>query len=313
MYDLPENNIHKPWSPPLFRWAGSKRKLLPILTSYVPKKINRYIEPFAGSACLFFALKPQKAVLGDINEELLFTYQVLKNHPRILSRATLGFAVSEEQYYTLRKLNPESLNSIDRAARFIYLNRYCFNGVYRTNKKGEFNVPRGVNTGNIQDEACFYRFSVALRNADLRANDFTDCLEDVQEGDFIYLDPPYAVAGKPRAGEYGNNCFDESDINRLVECLIKIDEAGAKSFHQAFRDSFPDIIVTVEDMIAEGDKVAARCSVRATHTGNSLGYAATNKQIEITGMVLARIENGKIIESWNNFDFLKLRQQIDAI
>lgn len=89
--------------------------------------------------------------------------------------------------------------------------------------------------------------------------------------------------------------------------------AGFKVFHQNFRDSFPDIVVTVEDMVAEGDKVAARCGVRATHTGDGLGFAATHKAIEITGIVIARIEDGKIVECWNNFDFLRLHQQLGRI
>ncbi len=228
--------ILKPWSSPLFRWAGSKRKLLPSLIECSPRRFIRYIEPFAGSACLFFALKPQQAVLGDINQELLKTYEVIRSHPRLVARAAHSFKNSVEEYYKLRRVSPHKLDPIERAARFVYLNRYCFNGVYRTNKKGEFNVPRGVRTGNLPDEKLFYRCSVALRAATIRPLDFRACLHDVRKGDFIYLDPPYATSTQRRSGEYGYGSFDSDDLESLVDCLKSIDRKGAR-FLLSYKDS----------------------------------------------------------------------------
>ncbi|MBK8466326.1 MAG: Dam family site-specific DNA-(adenine-N6)-methyltransferase [Chloracidobacterium sp.] len=219
--------VFQPWSNPILRWAGSKRKILADLVMHAPVDYLRYIEPFAGSACLFCALNPPKAVLGDINPELLHCYQVIKEHPRLLARKARSIPNDEPTYYHQRQLNPNDLEPIDRAARFIYLNRYCFNGIYRTNRHGYFNVPRGVKTGSIQEESIFYRLSVALRNAELRCGDFSVCLSDITAGDFVYLDPPYAVPGKRDSGEYGVGSFQVADITRLVEALHEIENKGA--------------------------------------------------------------------------------------
>jgi DNA adenine methylase len=217
-----------PWMPPLFRWAGSKRKLLPRLMSLAPTEFKRYIEPFAGSACLFFALRPSCAVLGDTNEELMQTYSTIRSHPRLVARLALTLRNSERQYYRVRRSVLEPRQMIARAARFTYLNRYCFNGVYRTNRHGHFNVPRGTSTGQMPGEAAFYRAAVKLRNTELRATDFQECLADVASGDFVYLDPPYAVGERPTYGEYGYRCFGTCDLERLVATLERLDRMGAK-------------------------------------------------------------------------------------
>src|SRR5689334_7527173 len=109
---------------PLFRWAGSKRKLLPELTGHVPASYGRYIEPFTGSACLFFALSPIDAILSDLNEELMHAYEVLRSHPKLLCRAVTEMPRTEAYYYALRNKTPDSLDDLARAARFLYLNRH---------------------------------------------------------------------------------------------------------------------------------------------------------------------------------------------
>lgn len=237
---MADQNVHTTWAAPILRWAGSKRKLLPYLIDAMPSKYNRYIEPFAGSACLFFSLHPKKAVLGDINSELLDTYATLRDHPRRLSRAAKSIGETEDNYYKIRRVNPSELDPLSRAARFIYLNRFCFNGVYRTNQQGHFNVPRGNRTGGIPPESTFYRCSVALRAADLRPGDFEQCINDIQKDDFVYLDPPYASEGRPRAGEYGCGCFSNFDHERLIKCLKQIDKNGA-SFLLSYSNT-PDLI-----------------------------------------------------------------------
>lgn len=219
-----------PWSAPLFRWAGSKRKQIPLLTLCARTKgfCRRYVEPFAGSACLFFALNPDAAILGDINQDLLHAYTVVRRHPRILARRLHGLPRDEQSYYKIRRQNPSELGELARALRFIYLNRYCFNGVYRTNKKGEFNVPRGIRTGDIPSERQFVRCSIALRRAELRAGDFENCLTELGKGDFVYLDPPYTSDHRPAYGEYGYaGCFGKPDHPRLLQALKRIDSAGA--------------------------------------------------------------------------------------
>jgi DNA adenine methylase len=133
----------------------------------------------------------------------------------------------QTHYYRIRDCDVTNLTSIGRAAHFIYLNRYSFNGVFRTNKHGHFNVPKGRNTGSVPSEAQFYRCAFGLRNADLRAADFAECLSDVQRGDFVYLDPPYSTSVRPTYGEYGYGSFENKDLSRLVDCLRQIDAAGA--------------------------------------------------------------------------------------
>lgn len=164
------------WAAPLLRWAGSKRKLVTLLRLAIPEGVKRYIEPFAGSACLFFATRPGAAVLGDINAELINTYDVVRKHPRRVARIVHAMPRTKRQYYRVREVKPETLTAIERAARFVYLNRNCFNGVYRTDRQGNFNVPMGKKTGRVPTEVEFYRCSVALRNAELRQTDFQEAV-----------------------------------------------------------------------------------------------------------------------------------------
>jgi DNA adenine methylase len=219
----------KSWVAPLLRWAGSKRSLVPELSARFcgAAAPGRYIEPFAGSACLFFALRPEQAVLGDLNEELVETYRTLREHPRLLSRAVQAWGTDRGSYYAVRALDPAVLGPIERAARFLYLNRLCFNGVFRTNKAGRFNVPYGTATGAIPSEAHIYRCSVALRSADLRSGDFDATTADVRAGDFVYLDPPYTQDPRSAYGVYGYGSFDGGDLDRVLQTLHRIEEAGA--------------------------------------------------------------------------------------
>src|ERR1700749_3261440 len=127
---------------PFLRWAGSKRRLLPILQTFWTKKHKRYIEPFAGSACLFFAIGPPRAVLGDLNPELVATYIEVKYRiAAVLKELKTLKPTSKQEYIHLRSIELCTLSRAARAARFIYLNRFCFNGIYRTNLAGQFNVP----------------------------------------------------------------------------------------------------------------------------------------------------------------------------
>lgn len=126
---------------PLLRWAGSKRKLLRKLSPYWTADYERYIEPFAGSAALFFALRPPRAILNDINTELIQALSTIRDNPNQVYEELLQFRVNESTYYRLRSLNSSLLSATRRAARFFFLNRFCFNGIYRTNLAGHFNVP----------------------------------------------------------------------------------------------------------------------------------------------------------------------------
>jgi DNA adenine methylase len=213
--------------PPL-RWAGSKRRLVPTLRLAAPQVFDRYIEPFAGSACLFFALKPRRAVLSDINSELINFYKILRMHPILLARRVSSLPATERYYYDIRQAPSTTLSDFDRAVKFLYLNRFCFNGVYRTNRAGDFNVPRGVHTGNLPSERELLRCSMYLRKAELRITDFEAVTRDVREGDFLYIDPPYAAVNRKSYGEYGYGSFADADQPRLLSALQHADSTGAK-------------------------------------------------------------------------------------
>lgn len=216
----------QPWASSPLRWAGSKKSIVPILLSHIPATYRRYIEPFAGSACVFFALHPATAILNDRNPELMNFYEVCRMHPRRLSRAVTSYPTTADFYYHLRD-GGDDLSRFDRAARFLYLNRFCFNGVWRENRQGRFNVPRGRSTGNLPSESHLYRCSVALRTATLVCDEFDNVVGDIGPGDFLYLDPPYSSVSRSTYGEYGYGAFGRDDIPRLVNYLMHVDRKGA--------------------------------------------------------------------------------------
>jgi len=213
-------------SKPLIRWAGSKRKLLPELLARVPDSYERYIEPFCGSACLFFELGAPKAILSDINDELINAYKQLKKQPDIRD-VLAAIPANEETYYRYRDLDPENLERAERAVRFFYLNRYCFNGIYRTNSSGKFNVPMGNRTGGFPCQSTFENARKKLFKARLLTSDYKKILDQVKKGDFVYMDPPYSKSEK-FTGEYGVGSFNGSKLPEFLLDLRAIDAKGAK-------------------------------------------------------------------------------------
>jgi DNA adenine methylase len=211
----------------VIRWAGSKRQLIPELRRWVPANYRRYVEPFAGSACFFFDLKPQSALLGDINGELMLTYRQLRRHPTRLFEAVDGIRRTKENYYKWRSLVPNELPAFDRATRFLFLNRNCFNAVYRVNKRGQFNVPWGSRTGATPSAIEFRACARQLKIATLITGDFETVLENVAEGDFVYLDPPYTKSVADEPGLFGAGAFDRSDLSRLINATKRIEASGA--------------------------------------------------------------------------------------
>lgn len=213
----------------LIRWAGSKRKLIPRLISYWNLKYSRYIEPFAGSACLFFAIQPKKAVISDLNEELINTFLTIRDHPRATYNRLIKIPQGSESYYHLRNLDVRKLDTFDRAARFIFLNRFCFNGLYRTDNHGNFNVPFSPSkTGGLPKLDDLSEASKILLNAKIISCDFENILlKEVKKGDFVYLDPPYAVSNRRIFRQYGPQTFGLHDIERLRQILNVIESRGA--------------------------------------------------------------------------------------
>ena len=210
----------------IIRWAGSKRKLIPQLMHRVPKDFNTYIEPFCGSACLFFELAPRNAILGDINSELVNALRQLKQNNHLYD-ALIDNPNTPEEYYRIRDIAPNTLNVKDRAIRFLYLNRYCFNGVYRTNKQGKFNVPRGTRTGAFPSKSSFDLARSKLKKAKLVNSSYEQTLTLASKGDFAYIDPPYAKSGK-FTGEYGPISFDSERMPEFLSILADLDRRGVR-------------------------------------------------------------------------------------
>lgn len=212
------------------RWAGSKRKLLPKIQPYWQDGFSRYVEPFMGSAALYFSLQPRRALLSDINDELVHAFLAVKNHPRAIHNRLQKLPLGSKSYYELRSLDPDSLSNLDRAARFIFLNRFCFNGLYRTNSSGKFNVPYSpTKTGVLPNLEKLKSISHRLKNTTILKMDYARVLRSkVREGDFVYLDPPYAVNNRRIFRQYGPQEFGTSDLAELASILPDLHSRGVR-------------------------------------------------------------------------------------
>lgn len=211
------------------RWAGSKRALLPTLLRNVPGYSGTYVEPFFGSGCLYFALAPSRAVLGDFNADLVNFYRSISANPDDVYDAFDEWASDPDTYYRVRGLPVQDLSSTARAARFFYLNRLSFNGVYRTNRRGEFNVPIGRNTGKPPSRQDLREAAECLRSAEVHLGDYRATLSEVKHDDFVYLDPPYVNESRRSYGEYGYGSFGHpDDVGLLADELTRLQDLGAK-------------------------------------------------------------------------------------
>jgi DNA adenine methylase len=219
---------------PFIKWVGGKRQLLDEISVHIPKRFHTYHEPFLGSGAVFFYLWNLKqqgkiyfknAILSDINEDLITTFLVVRDKPSELIKHLSFHAKmhSKEHYYSTRALPANGLSKIDRAARFIYLNKTCFNGLYRVNAKGQFNVPIGSYVRpNILDEERIRAASVALADAEIFLEDFRRVGERAKKGDFVYFDPPY-IPLSPTSSftSYTQQGFDLEQQEALA-ALVKV-------------------------------------------------------------------------------------------
>lgn len=205
------------------RWAGSKRQLLPELKKHIPDRYERYVEPFAGSACLFFDIGPDAAIIGDINGDLIDTYKTIQRHWKKVAETLEKLVPCEKTYYALRSCQPNFLSRTERAARFLYLNRFCFNGLYRTNNQGKFNVPYGgEGTGRLPTHEELREAASLLRRATLVGGSFETCLSMVRRGDFVYMDPPYARKRKRSFTEYTAFGFGAKELFLLRRWMLSL-------------------------------------------------------------------------------------------
>lgn len=220
---------------PFVKWVGGKRQLISQFKSlgvFPPKNFkvlkNIYFEPFVGGGAVFFDFLPQKAVISDLNRELIVTYNVIKNKVDILIESLKKHDLSKEYFLTMRAKKVSDLTDIEIASRFIFLNRTCFNGLFRVNKKGEFNVPYGkYKNPLICDEINLQRVSIAVQNVEIKHADFKNVLNNADSGDFIYFDPPYFPLNKTSSfTSYTSQSFLEKEQIELRDTFEKLHNRG---------------------------------------------------------------------------------------
>ncbi|HVV48181.1 MAG TPA: DNA adenine methylase [Polyangia bacterium] len=217
---------------PFLKWVGGKRQLLPRILDLAPDRIDTYYEPFVGGGAVFFALAGQRrfarAVLGDANPELVSCYQAVRDDIGGVIAALRKHRNTKEDYYRVRAEDPERLSRAARAARVIYLNRCGYNGLYRVNSDGRFNVPFGrYARPNICDVPRLEAASRALANVEIVCGDFRDVLADRPgEDDFVYLDPPYVPISRTASfTAYAQRAFGPDDQRRLADALRALSRA----------------------------------------------------------------------------------------
>lgn len=220
------------------KWAGGKSQLLPQLRQLIPRKFSRYVEPFVGGGALFFDLVSKirfEALLSDINPDLINAYRIVKNEVdeliASLRQLEKEYRKNPKKYYYELRANAVGLNNVERAARFITLNKTCYNGLYRVNRKGEFNVPIGrYKNPLICDDINLRNVSTILNDCNVKIvySDYKNILlEKTQKGDFVYLDPPYSpVSSTANFTSYTDNRFTDEDQRALADIFKKLTRRG---------------------------------------------------------------------------------------
>jgi DNA adenine methylase len=215
---------------PFIKWAGGKNQLLPALSKRFPALVGneRYFEPFLGGAAVFFHLGHPRSFLSDSNHDLVELYQVVQQNVEELIEALKTHKNEREYFYQVRSQNPHELTPAQRAARFIFLNKTCFNGLYRVNSGGQFNVPFGrYKNPAICDAEGLRAASAVLQHTDISLRDFESVLEQAQPGDFIYFDPPYDPLKKSSSfTAYTAGKFGEREQRRLAWVYAQLVERG---------------------------------------------------------------------------------------
>ncbi len=229
---------HNVLAQPFLKWAGGKRQLLPAIKEYLPQKFGQYYEPFIGAGAVLFSLQPKKSIINDTNSELINCYQVIKDNPEELLELCQEHRAnnSKEYFYLLREQDRrddfKDRSPLERAARIIYLNKTCFNGLFRVNSSGQFNVPYG-NYANptIADPAVIYAISTYLNRGNVRIlnGDFAKAVSTARKGAFIYFDPPYhPISDTSSFTGYSVNGFGEAEQIRLKDLCDKLTERGCQ-------------------------------------------------------------------------------------
>lgn len=213
---------------PFVKWVGGKRSIIDELLNRIPAQINDYYEPFVGGGALFFEIynMVNHSYLSDLNVDLIVAYNIIKTEPEKLINLLKKHAENhnEEYYYKIRAMQDLS-DPIENSARFIYLMKTCFNGLYRVNKNNEFNVPIGsYENPTICDEENIFAVNKALQSATIKYQDFTKITP--KKGDFVYFDPPYHPTSEDSFTKYVSNGFTEKDQTRLRDFALELTKSG---------------------------------------------------------------------------------------
>lgn len=257
---------------PFLKWAGGKRWLISKSDGLFPpsEQIESYIEPFLGGAAIFFHLEPQGGILSDLNSELITTYSVVRDNWRGLSEILSQYHAlhSKDFYYSMRENT--TTDPIETAARFLYLNRTCWNGLYRVNKKGNFNVPIGTKRNVILESDNFQRLSEVLENMDIRNCDFEETINLSQNGDFLFVDPPYTVKHNLNGfRKYNETIFSWDDQIRLRDAVERAIQRGTKVLilnanHQSIHDLYANI--GEKKILSRASVIAGSAQARGTYS-----------------------------------------------
>ncbi|HKQ71262.1 MAG TPA: DNA adenine methylase [Polyangiaceae bacterium] len=251
---------------PFLKWAGGKSQLLAPLKACVPATYRRYFEPFLGGGALFFDLLPKKSQLSDVNAEIVDCYVAVRDQVGDLVRALKDHRHDSEHYYAVRDTDPATLSPVERAARTIFLNKTGYNGLYRVNRSGKFNVPFGrYAKPNFCDQKTLEACSAALANAEILVRDFEDAVGKASAGDFVYFDPPYVPLSRTATfTAYAPNGFGPGEQRRLSEVFGRLSARQvsvvlSNSNVPAVRDLYGDYrISTVKASRAINSKAARR-------------------------------------------------------
>ena len=269
---------------PILKWAGGKSQMLDVLLPKVPAHYGKYIEPFFGGGALFFALRPKNAVIADSNPELVNLYMQVRDHVEEVITILAGCKNEREQFLKVRSLDWTKLSPVEAAARTIYLNKTCFNGLYRVNRKGQFNTPFGkYKNPKICDAQALREASKALQNAAIVCGDYAAVLAEYAEpGDFVFLDPPYIpVSEYSDFKRYTKEQFEISDHSRLAVEFSRLHSLGChllltNSNHPLVHDLYGQY--EMQGKQPHGRRHTSHCRTRAQDPGG--GSAGKEKPIQ---------------------------------
>ena len=262
---------------PFLRWAGGKSWLLKHLHELLPTNgFKKYHEPFLGGASIFLALNPRHSFLSDLNEELIDTYETLKSHPDYIIECLKEYVNEEDYYYQIRASNFQ--DPVEKAARFIYLNQTSFNGLFRVNLNGKYNVPFGHRTKDFLEPNKIHLVSQRLQNATLRKGDFEMVLENLNEQDLVFLDPPYTVSHNNNGFiKYNHKLFSLDDQIRLSSMIDRIKERGA---YYILTNAAHD---KIEEIFQKGDTILRKS--RASLIGGAKAERGQTEEFVFTNAI----------------------------